>query len=118
MTEEQKKSSIKEFNFFKGILVASVSGIFSACFALGLDAAEPIARLSAGHGTTFIWTGLPKLCVVLLGVHLERPLVFLPQPQESHGLPVFPRPAAGGAAVPAGAAALEAAADPGRRRRR
>ncbi len=67
MTEEQKKSSIKEFNFFKGILVATFSGVFSACFAMGLDAGTPIAELSAQHGTTMLWTGLPKLCVVLLG---------------------------------------------------
>jgi len=67
MTEEQKKSSIKEFNFGKGILVATFSGVFSACFAMGLDAAAPIAELSARHGTSTLWTGLPKLCVVLLG---------------------------------------------------
>ncbi len=67
MTEEQKKSSIKEFNFFKGILVATFSGVFSACFAMGLDAAAPIAELSAQHGTTLLWTGLPKLVIVLLG---------------------------------------------------
>ena len=67
MTEDQKTSSIKEFNFAKGILVATFSGVFSACFAMGLDAAAPIAELSARHGTTTLWTGLPKLCVVLLG---------------------------------------------------
>jgi L-rhamnose-H+ transport protein len=67
MTAEQKKASIKEFNFGKGILVATFSGVFSACFAFGLDAAEPIARLSAEHGTSALWVGLPKLCVVLLG---------------------------------------------------
>jgi len=67
MTDEQKKSSIKEFNFAKGILVATFSGVFSACFAMGLDAAAPIAELSARHGTTMLWTGLPKLCVVLVG---------------------------------------------------
>ena len=67
MTEEQKKQTIKEFNFTKGILVATFSGIMSASFAYGLDAASPIAEISARHGTTALWTGLPKLCVVLLG---------------------------------------------------
>jgi L-rhamnose-H+ transport protein len=67
MTDEQKKETIKEFNFTKGILVATFSGIMSACFAYGLDAAAPIAEISAKHGTTALWTGLPKLCVVLLG---------------------------------------------------
>jgi L-rhamnose-H+ transport protein len=67
MTDEQKKATIKEFNFTKGILVATFSGVMSACFAYGLDAASPIAAISARHGTTMLWTGLPKLCVVLLG---------------------------------------------------
>jgi len=67
MTEEQKRETIKEFNFGRGILVATFSGIMSACMAYGLDAATPIAELSAARGTTPIWTGLPKLCVVLLG---------------------------------------------------
>jgi len=67
MTEEQKKETIKEFDFTKGILVATFSGVMSACFAYGLDAAAPIAVISANHGTTALWTGLPKLCVVLLG---------------------------------------------------
>ena len=67
MTEEQKRETIKEFNFTKGILVATFSGVMSASFAYGLDAAAPIAELSAKHGTTVLWTGLPKLCVVLLG---------------------------------------------------
>ena len=67
MTEAEKKATIKEFNFGKGVLVATFSGIMSASFALGLDAAAPISDISAQHGTAAIWTGLPKLCVVLLG---------------------------------------------------
>jgi len=67
MPEEKKKEVIKEFHFWKGIAVATFSGIMSASFAYGLNAAEPIAKLSAEHGTTVLWTGLPKLCVVLLG---------------------------------------------------
>ncbi len=67
MPEEKKRETIKEFNFWKGILVATFSGIMSSAFAYGLAAAEPVAQISAAHGTTMLWTGLPKLCVVLLG---------------------------------------------------
>jgi L-rhamnose-H+ transport protein len=67
MTDEQKKTTIKEFNFGRGILVATFSGVMSSCMAYGLDAASPVAVISASHGTTALWTGLPKLCVVLLG---------------------------------------------------
>ena len=42
MPEEQKRNAIKEFNFKKGILVATFSGVFSAAFAFGLDSAAPI----------------------------------------------------------------------------
>jgi L-rhamnose-H+ transport protein len=67
MTDEQKKETIKEFNFTKGILVATFSGVMSASFAYGLDAATPIADISMQHGTSALWSGLPKLCVVLFG---------------------------------------------------
>jgi L-rhamnose-H+ transport protein len=67
MDEEQKKAMIKEFNFKKGILVATFSGVFSGCFAFALDAAIPVAEISKQHGTAEIWSGLPKLCIVLLG---------------------------------------------------
>jgi len=67
MSDEKKKAAIKEFNFRKGMLVAVFSGIMSACFAFGLDAGAPISDLSAAAGTGTIWTGLPKLVVVLLG---------------------------------------------------
>lgn len=67
MPEEQKKKAIKEFNFTKGILVATFSGIMSACFAFALTAGNPIGEATKAAGTTEIWTGLPKLVVVLLG---------------------------------------------------
>lgn len=67
MPEEQKKEAVKEFNFGKGVFIALVSGLFSACMAFGLQAAEPIAVVAKELGTGDLWVGLPKLCVVLLG---------------------------------------------------
>ncbi len=67
MPEEEKKKFIKEFNFKKGIMVATFSGIMSACFSFALTAGNPIAEASAAAGTSTYWTGLPKLVVVLLG---------------------------------------------------
>src|ERR1035437_3542291 len=51
MPEEQKKKSIKEFNFKKGILVVTFCGIMSACFAFALQAGKTInvASLKAGY---------------------------------------------------------------------
>ncbi len=67
MPEAEKKKAIAEFNFTKGILVATFSGIMSACFAFALTAGNPIGEASKAAGTSTIWTGLPKLVVVLLG---------------------------------------------------
>ena len=67
MPAEEKKKAIAEFSFKKGILVATFSGIMSACFAFALTAGNPIGEAAAKAGTDPIWTGLPKLVVVLLG---------------------------------------------------
>ena len=67
MSEAEKKKAIAEFNFTKGILVATFSGIMSACFSFALTAGNPIGDASKAAGTTVIWSGLPKLVVVLLG---------------------------------------------------
>jgi len=67
MPAEEKKKAIREFNFKKGIVVATFSGIMSACFAFALTAGNPIGEASVAAHTNPIWSGLPKLVVVLLG---------------------------------------------------
>jgi L-rhamnose-H+ transport protein len=67
LPESTKKESVKEFDLKKGLGVALFCGVMSACFAFGLDAAAPLAELTAQAGTSELWTGLPKLVVILLG---------------------------------------------------
>jgi len=67
MSDEQKRASIKEFDLKKGLLVATFSGIMSACFAYGLAAGDPIKAITVQHGTAVLWQGLPVLVVVLAG---------------------------------------------------
>jgi L-rhamnose-H+ transport protein len=67
MSEDQKQEVIKEFNLKKGVLVATFSGVMSACFSYGLRAGDPIKALALRHGTTPLWQGLPVLVPVLLG---------------------------------------------------
>lgn len=67
MPEAEKKKAIAEFNFTKGILVATFSGIMSACFSFALTAGNPIGEAAKAASTSTLWTGLPKLVVVLLG---------------------------------------------------
>jgi L-rhamnose-H+ transport protein len=67
MSPQQQKAAIEEFDLRKGIVVAIVSGLMSACFAYGLAAGDPIKALALKHGTPTLWQGLPVLVVVLIG---------------------------------------------------
>ncbi|PYT96626.1 MAG: L-rhamnose/proton symporter RhaT [Acidobacteria bacterium] len=67
MSPEQQKVAIEEFDLKKGLAVATLSGVMSACFAYGLAAGAPIKALTLKHGTPPLWQGLPVLVVVLVG---------------------------------------------------
>ena len=67
LSEEQRRTAIKEFDLRKGLLVAVFSGVMSACFAYGLAAGDPIKQLAIQHGTPPLWQGLPVLVVLLAG---------------------------------------------------
>jgi L-rhamnose-H+ transport protein len=67
LPEELKRGTIREFNLKRGLLVATLCGIMSACFAFGLAAGDPIKQISIRHGTGSLWQGLPVLVVVLAG---------------------------------------------------
>jgi L-rhamnose-H+ transport protein len=67
MSSEQQRAAIKEFDLKKGLAVATLSGVMSACFAYGLAAGSPIKAITLQHGTPTLWQGLPVLVVVLIG---------------------------------------------------
>jgi len=67
MPEAQKKLAIKEFNFRKGILVATFSGVMSAGMSFGITSSNPIGDASRAAHTPELWTGLPGLVVILAG---------------------------------------------------
>jgi L-rhamnose-H+ transport protein len=67
MSPEQQKAAVNEFNLKKGVAVATLSGVMSACFAYGLAAGDPIKSLTLKHGTPVLWQGLPVLVVILIG---------------------------------------------------
>ena len=67
MTEEEKKAAIKDFALTKGLLVALLAGVMSACFALGLDAGAPIKEAALSNGVKPLFAGLP----VILGGDLN-----------------------------------------------
>jgi L-rhamnose-H+ transport protein len=67
MPEAEKKKAIAEFNFKKGILVATFSGIMSAGMAFALTAASPLDTAIKDEGTPELLAGIPSLAVILLG---------------------------------------------------
>ena len=68
MSPDAKQQGIREFNFKKGVLIATFSGIMSACFSFGFAAGGPITDISVtGHHTPAHWGGLPVLVFILAG---------------------------------------------------
>jgi L-rhamnose-H+ transport protein len=63
MSEEDKKKAIKDFALTKGLLVALLAGIMSACFALGLEAGEPLVV----DGVKDLFRTLPATLMVTCG---------------------------------------------------
>jgi L-rhamnose-H+ transport protein len=71
LSAEEKAAAVKEFNFRKGMVVATFAGIMSACFAYGLAAGRPIGEITLAalqtSGGSPLWQNLPILVVVLWG---------------------------------------------------
>ncbi len=67
MSEEEKKKAVKDFALTKGIAVALLAGLMSACFALGLDAGTPIKEMALMQGVTPLFSGIPIIALVTGG---------------------------------------------------
>jgi len=67
LTEEQRREAVKDFALKKGILIAILSGVMSACFAFGLEAGKPLEEIAAAKGTNPLYVSNPTLIFILLG---------------------------------------------------
>ena len=76
LPEEEKRKAVAEFDFRKGMVVAVISGVCSACMNFGLQSGGAIERaayeaaVKAGAvspGALFPWQGMPVIMVVLWG---------------------------------------------------
>lgn len=67
LTSDQKKATIAEFNFGKGVWVAIFAGIMSACMAFAIQAGKPIAALAVRHGVDPLWQNSPVFVVIFAG---------------------------------------------------
>lgn len=79
MTEEQKKAAVKDFALGKGLLVALLAGVMSACFSLGLEAAEPIKVAAIGLGSKPLFAGLPAILLITTGGFITNAIYCLYQ---------------------------------------
>ena len=67
MTEEEKKAAIKDFALTKGLAVALLAGVMSACFNLGLASGEPIRQSAVAAGASPLFALNPVILLVTIG---------------------------------------------------
>jgi L-rhamnose-H+ transport protein len=67
MTEEQKKAAVKDFALKKGLIIALLAGVMSACFSLGLDAGDPIKIKAIEFGAKSLFALNPVILLVTMG---------------------------------------------------
>tara|TARA_R110002050_G_scaffold286121_1_gene436232 strand:+ start:12917 stop:13957 length:1041 start_codon:yes stop_codon:yes gene_type:complete len=72
LSTAKKTETITEFNLKKGIGIAIVSGILSACFAFGLQAGKPIAEEALKLGTQNVFQNNVTLVWILWGGFLTN----------------------------------------------
>jgi L-rhamnose-H+ transport protein len=65
--EEAKKKSIAEFSLVKGLIVATISGILSACFNFGIEAGKPMANVAVDLGFNPLFQNNVTYVVLLWG---------------------------------------------------
>lgn len=75
MTEEEKFAAVKDFAQTKGLLVALLAGVMSACFNLGLEAGRPLQI----EGTSDLFRTLPATFMVTCGGFLTNAVYCLYQ---------------------------------------
>lgn len=67
LPDHQKKTSVAEFNLVKGLIVATISGILSACFNFGIESGKPMAEAAVGQGYNPLFQNNVTYVVLLWG---------------------------------------------------
>lgn len=67
LTPEAKRSSVQEFSLVKGLIVATISGILSACFNFGIEAGKPMAEAAVTQGFNPLFQNNVTYIVLLWG---------------------------------------------------
>jgi L-rhamnose-proton symport protein (RhaT). len=67
MSDKEKKSAVTEFALKKGIIIAILAGVMSACFSFGLAVGRPIQEVAIKVGTNPLFAKNPVIMFVTLG---------------------------------------------------
>jgi L-rhamnose-H+ transport protein len=67
LSEQERKAAVKDFALKKGILIAILSGVMSACFNFGLTAGQPLKEAAIAAGANPLFAKNPVIMFVTLG---------------------------------------------------
>jgi L-rhamnose-H+ transport protein len=93
LTETQKKESVKEFSAVKGITMAVLGGVMSACMAIAIKSGEPIAAQALRAGTDEVYVNIPIFVFALAGgftTNLFYTLIFVFRTKSYKGYDIRP----------------------------
>ena len=79
MSEAERKAVVKDFALTKGLFVALLCGVMSACFALGIDAGAGMKTALVERGVDALYAGLPVIMLVTAGGFLTNAIYCLYQ---------------------------------------
>jgi L-rhamnose-H+ transport protein len=67
LTIEQKKIAVKEYSLSKGILVALLAGVMSACFSLGIESGAVVKSILSSSGFKESVSGMFVILLITVG---------------------------------------------------
>jgi L-rhamnose-H+ transport protein len=67
MSLAERQTAVKEFALKKGLIIAVLAGVMSACFNFGYTAGKPIEETALAHGVNPLFQKNPSLIFILLG---------------------------------------------------
>jgi L-rhamnose-H+ transport protein len=67
LPDEVKKETVQEFNFSKGVWLAFLAGVMSACFSIGIGQGEPLKVLACEHGAKTVFANNAPMLLILVG---------------------------------------------------
>jgi L-rhamnose-H+ transport protein len=83
MSEEEKKKAVKDFALKKGLLIALLAGVMSACFNLGLSSGASIKTLLLSAGSKDLLILNPVILLVTFGGFITNGVYCLFQNQKN-----------------------------------